>query len=964
MSRVLIVSGDVVDYFMGGVGVRYWCLANALAEHCEVILAVPNQTELKSEKVELVSFDLQKDNILHLTSGVDVIVTHGFVLHFHPYLRELNIPIAVDLYVPYLLESLVWHDRDNWSEWIPAYEEYLRVQLDLLRIGDFFFCASERQRDYWLGWLHAQKRINPHTYHEDPTLRKLIDVVPFGLPESDIQHTKAVLKGVHPKISLDDRLVLWSGGLWDWLDPVTLIHAIHLLVPKYPDLKLYFMGTVHPNSDVNTMTMPAKAMDLCQELGLLDENIFFGDWVSYFERENYLAEADLAVIAHPDHIETHFSFRTRVLDAIWARIPLIITDGDDFAGEVARQKIGVVVGQGNPKTMAAAIEEALYKQKLNISWENFENLRKSLQWKNVIAPLLNFCLHPGKMVDKGKYLTELERITRDKDNFFVGELQKRDTELERNIQQKETEYRDLVAEKDSQIEQIVQEKEKQLEEALSVKDEEIRLITESNERQVDEIIRHKDSEIKKTSEVLLQQQNLLPLVTVIVVNYNGKHYLRDCLEALKLQTYPRHRWEAIISDNASSDGSVELMKEEYPWVQVLSNRENLGFASGNNVAIERARGEYIVLLNNDTAVDPTWLEGLVRTASTHPDAGLVSGHLQLFYEQLEIKIECDTFMPENDRRPLGVQVFDVQHNLHKGVVQYLEGFYGWEKIAAETQIRWTKGNARLGIPVPRTPGDWTISLWLAAHRPVPEPVAVKIHIQGQLQVELTLSGSQPERYDITLPESVKDFAVPLVQNVGSVVFYNGSGRDKGTYVRDFEVFYEVDQGQYSQVEEIFAGCGASLLLRRSMLEDVGLLDDDFFMYYEDTDLSWRAKLKGWKVIYAPDAVVKHIHCGSSGEWSPFFLFHVERNRLAMVFKNGTWKQVFQTWVSFIYHLAKDCFVRVISIGKGYPSPHLKLRIKVLVGLFIWIPALIKKRWVIQRNRKFHPLELEKWFLRE
>ena len=76
---------------------------------------------------------------------------------------------------------------------------------------------SERQRDYWLGWLHAQKRINPHTYRQDPSLRRLIDVVSFGIPGEDPAHKREVLKGVHPKIAGDDKLIIWSGGMWDWL---------------------------------------------------------------------------------------------------------------------------------------------------------------------------------------------------------------------------------------------------------------------------------------------------------------------------------------------------------------------------------------------------------------------------------------------------------------------------------------------------------------------------------------------------------------------------------------------------------------------------------------------------------------------------------------------------------------------------------------------------------------------------
>ena len=248
MKNVLIISADTVNRNMGGLGVRNWELAQALAENCAVTLAVPNQTDLSAENFQLFPFNLQKDDLNPLATQADVIILQGSVLHFHPYLRELGIPLAVDLYIPSLLESLVWHDQDDWGSWIPAYEEYLRVQSELLRAGDFFFCASERQRDYWLGWLHAQKRINPHTYRQDPSLRKLINIVPFGLPEGVPDSPLPMLKGVLPGISDRDRVILWSGGLWDWLDPLTLIRAVAQLQPRYPDLKLFFMGTSPPKS--------------------------------------------------------------------------------------------------------------------------------------------------------------------------------------------------------------------------------------------------------------------------------------------------------------------------------------------------------------------------------------------------------------------------------------------------------------------------------------------------------------------------------------------------------------------------------------------------------------------------------------------------------------------------------------------------------------------------------------------
>ena len=437
MKNVLVISGDTIDKHMGGLGVRNWELAHALSRYCQVTLAIPNQTSLLSDSVQLISYDLIDGDLDSIAQDVNVIVLHGSILHFHPYLRMLDIPIAVDLYVPNLLESLVWHDNDPIENWAPAYEEYLRLQLELLRAGDFFFCASERQRDYWIGWLHAQKRINPHTYHQDPALWKLIDIVPFGLPKGAPNHTKAVLKGVHPGINSDDKMILWSGGIWDWLDPLTLIRALADISPRYPQIKLYFMGTQHPNPLVNGMEMPQTAINLSRELGLFGKSVFFGDWVPYDERQNYLAEADLGVITHPGHIETHFSFRTRVLDYIWAGIPFIITEGDAWADLAKKENIGYTVAPGDVKGLAVAIENLITENAKVKYADSFDKLRQSLRWDKVILPLAKFCSDPYLSPDKTQYLTEVERIGRDKDAFLQQVIQDKDAYLEQVIQERE-----------------------------------------------------------------------------------------------------------------------------------------------------------------------------------------------------------------------------------------------------------------------------------------------------------------------------------------------------------------------------------------------------------------------------------------------------------------------------------------------------------------------------------------------
>src|SRR5688572_7779686 len=101
-----------------------------------------------------------------------------------------------------------------------------------------------------------------------------------------------------------------------------------------------------------------------------------------------------------------------------------------------------------------------------------------------------------------------------------------------------------------------------------------------------------------------------PLVSVIVVNYNGRHHLAECLHALERQTLPAGQFETVLVDNGSTDGSIEFVRAHFPRVKVVPLPTNRGFAGGNNVGLAHAAGRTVALLNNDTAAAPNWLAAL------------------------------------------------------------------------------------------------------------------------------------------------------------------------------------------------------------------------------------------------------------------------------------------------------------------------------------------------------------------
>ena len=126
-----------------------------------------------------------------------------------------------------------------------------------------------------------------------------------------------------------------------------------------------------------------------------------------------------------------------------------------------------------------------------------------------------------------------------------------------------------------------------------------------------------------------------PFFSVIILNWNGRHLLEECLESVLSQAFPD--FETIVVDNGSTDGSVELVKDRWgKKVQAILLPSNQGFAGGNNAGIRAAQGEYVILLNNDTAVDPGWLFALHGAVLRHPDAGMFTPKILNYFRRDEI----------------------------------------------------------------------------------------------------------------------------------------------------------------------------------------------------------------------------------------------------------------------------------------------------------------------------------------
>jgi glycosyltransferase involved in cell wall biosynthesis len=328
-------------------------------------------------------------------------MTLGMVPLACPFITRADKPLILDAYDPYLLAGLELHRGDP-EEQLRTHESYRRALLAGLGAADLILCASERQRDYWLGALSALGRVNPHNYRGDPTLSRLLRVVPFGLPREPPRQGRSVLKGVHPEIRASDRVVVWGGGLWDWLDARAAIRAMAHVTATRGDVKLLFMGTQRP-SRVTKMAALEEALALSRDLGLYGRSVLFNiEWVPYAERQNYLLEADLGICLHHDTLETHFAFRTRMLDYVWAGLPAIATRGDTLSEEMHHEGLARTVAPGAERAVAAAILELLDTADLKARMRpRFEAMAARYRWDVVASPLVEFCRNPHLSPDRG-----------------------------------------------------------------------------------------------------------------------------------------------------------------------------------------------------------------------------------------------------------------------------------------------------------------------------------------------------------------------------------------------------------------------------------------------------------------------------------------------------------------------------------------------------------------------------------
>ena len=272
-------------------------------------------------------------------------------------------------------------------------------------------------------------------------------------------------------------------------------------------------------------------------------------------------------------------------------------------------------------------------------------------------------------------------------------------------------------------------------------------------------------------------------LSIIIPNFNGKKFLKTCLDSIEKQNYPFY--DAIIIDNASSDGSVEYIKENYPKLTLIQNKKNLGFAAAVNQGIKISSSQYIFLLNNDVELEPDCILNLLKCVEKDENIFAVSSKM----------IQCN----------------------NKGKMDDAGDEY--------TILGWT-----------RKVGD----------------------------------GKSPDLY--------------------------------------------------TAERETFSACAGAAIYKKSILDKIGYFDENFFAYMEDVDISYRARIWGYKCVYCPDAVVYHFGSGTSGsKYNEFKIRLAARNNVYVPYKNMPWPQLA---VNLVFLLVGYFIKYLFFIRQGQGSTYL------------------------------------------
>lgn len=379
MTRIVVLAPEPVRSRMAGMGIRALEIARALQREFDVRLLVGNDpAEVASLAPDLTALRVPPGQLGVAAQGADAAVVSGHAANwwFH---QVPDVPVAVDLYDPFFVENL--HYAPVLGE-AQAANDHATLDLAVCR-GDFFLCASPEQRLFYAGALYARGRIGVRNFPVDPTLSRLLTIVPFGVPS---EPAAGVRDAGRRGLGVDSAgpLVLF-GGIYDWYEPDLLLEAWPGIVRRQPDAKLLFFE--NPNPQSTPQGVYARARERARAIDRDGRTIVFSPWLPYTARADLYAACDLVVSISSSGLETDLAFRTRLLDAAWGGVCSVSVGGGSLARELEAAGAGRTAAPSSSalaETIAGLLGDGEEREKASVAARRFAATRA---WASVTAPL-------------------------------------------------------------------------------------------------------------------------------------------------------------------------------------------------------------------------------------------------------------------------------------------------------------------------------------------------------------------------------------------------------------------------------------------------------------------------------------------------------------------------------------------------------------------------------------------------
>jgi glycosyltransferase involved in cell wall biosynthesis len=354
-----------------GIGIRFIEMSKALhAAGHDISLLSPNDGPIAPETLR----DTSERSDVAVVQGH---IANDFFAHARP------IPTVVDLYDPFIVENLHYYDERGAEVFT---HDHATLMHSLLR-GDYFLCASEAQRLFYLGTLLAAGRVNPAVFENDPRLDSLLGIAPFGVaPPRDLPDSRP-------------NAVLF-GGIYDWYDPIIAIDAVAIARETIRNLTLTF--TRHPNPDFTPQGETARAMEYAKSKGY--DFVALVPWTEYDDRGAFFDRFGAALLTFRQSIETDLSMRTRIYDFLWGGLPVVTSSAPGTDEIIERYRAGAVIRGEDPRDYARAIVDAIGRGHA----AGTRDFVADHQWSQTLAPLVAFCNAPRVDATKDAFAARLQ----------------------------------------------------------------------------------------------------------------------------------------------------------------------------------------------------------------------------------------------------------------------------------------------------------------------------------------------------------------------------------------------------------------------------------------------------------------------------------------------------------------------------------------------------------------------------